>query len=346
MRSYKEIADIVREQGDAILERRKIRAQRIKRISCAVSGLCAALIICAAVWNNSALQKAPDLGQSHIEPVTEASSVTTEKASEVTSALTSTVGTTAAKTTVQTTVAVTASSAVHTTANTVQTTVNTVQTTPISSAVTGSPVTTGSTVTTNSPTITSTVQVSAVSTTDTGAIEVMPVTTTRPHGNNTSTDEGISTQNTKETVIIVPVSTTVPEITVPTTQSITTTKALVMTETTSATDGSAITTSAQVISDPGTVIVEAPDEETIKKYFNEISFNGRTYSYSCTVSEPTPELTDYMPFESYKLRAAGESEDKIITATAVLYMPEEGEKDHVWLKFDKKSEYCLYTEAD
>ncbi|MBR5683799.1 MAG: hypothetical protein IKW96_11110 [Ruminococcus sp.] len=101
MRSYKEIADIVREQGDAILERRKIRAQRIKKISCAVSGLCAAVIVGVAVWHNSSLKKDPGFSGDDIVTSAATEAVTAETSAEVTTTA-STVRTTAAKTTVST----------------------------------------------------------------------------------------------------------------------------------------------------------------------------------------------------------------------------------------------------
>jgi cytoskeletal protein RodZ len=47
---YKEMAEIVTKEVDAILERKRIRSMRIKRISLTASGLCAAVLVCFGVW--------------------------------------------------------------------------------------------------------------------------------------------------------------------------------------------------------------------------------------------------------------------------------------------------------
>ena len=49
MRSYKEIADIVREKGNTILEQKKKRTLCIKKVSFPISGLCAAILVCFGV---------------------------------------------------------------------------------------------------------------------------------------------------------------------------------------------------------------------------------------------------------------------------------------------------------
>ena len=45
MKSYEETIASVFAKGDAILESKRIRARRIKRISCTVTGLCAAAVV-------------------------------------------------------------------------------------------------------------------------------------------------------------------------------------------------------------------------------------------------------------------------------------------------------------
>ena len=54
------IAERVFEKGDDILEQRKKRAAKIRHISYAVSGLCAALIVCVGAWHFSSSMKKPD----------------------------------------------------------------------------------------------------------------------------------------------------------------------------------------------------------------------------------------------------------------------------------------------
>ena len=58
MKTYDETIASVFAKGDAILERRKIRALRIKRISLAASGLCAAAIVGFSVLHNNAAREA------------------------------------------------------------------------------------------------------------------------------------------------------------------------------------------------------------------------------------------------------------------------------------------------
>lgn len=58
---YKEMAEIVKARGDKILEEKRIRAVRIRRITTAVSSICAAAAVCFGVWHNSTIKKAmPD----------------------------------------------------------------------------------------------------------------------------------------------------------------------------------------------------------------------------------------------------------------------------------------------
>lgn len=54
------IAERVFEKGDDILEQRKKRAAKIRHISYAVSGLCAALIVCVGAWHFSFSMKMPN----------------------------------------------------------------------------------------------------------------------------------------------------------------------------------------------------------------------------------------------------------------------------------------------
>lgn len=111
MMDYKEMAEMVTREVDAILERKKIRATRIKKVSLAVSGLCAAVIVCVGAWHFSSNMKKPDDGFkgsgiiSEIETTT-ANAVTTAKVTTVTADTTETI---AAKTTTKPTTAITTS---------------------------------------------------------------------------------------------------------------------------------------------------------------------------------------------------------------------------------------------
>jgi len=322
MRSYKEIADIVREQGDAILGRRKIRARRIKRISCAVSGLCAAVIIGAAVWHNSALRNVtgPDSVKIPSEITTETAAVTTEAAAVTTA---STVVTEARITSAKT--------ATTRTSVTTQTAINDVQTST-KNAVTYQPVTTAIPVrTTTAAVITGTSNVNAQTTT----------LTERP-GNTSATDPHGGEEIAPATTEPCNLTGTVPTVSEITSQ--TTTIAEISPEdgpvTTSNTGASEIIVTT--VPEEGSTVIAVSDEEAIKEHFSEITFSQRTYTYDRSV-DYKPDLTMYMPFDNYWLQAVDETSGTAYTAKTQLYMPETGEKDHIWLKFDKKKEYCLYT---
>ena len=75
MTDYKQIADLVIKEGDAILERKRIRAIMVKRVSLSASGLCAAGIIGIGVWHNNNIKNAIH----HDDPsvITEISQTTT-----------------------------------------------------------------------------------------------------------------------------------------------------------------------------------------------------------------------------------------------------------------------------
>lgn len=95
MMDYKEMAEIVTREVDAILERKKIRAMRIKKVSLAVSGLCAAVIVGVGAWRISSDIKKPDdsFNGSGIVSETEtttANAVTTAKVTTVTAYATET----------------------------------------------------------------------------------------------------------------------------------------------------------------------------------------------------------------------------------------------------------------
>ena len=170
MRSYKEIADIVREQGDAILERRRIRAQRIKRISCAVSGLCAAVIIGVAVWHNSSFIKSPDdiIGQLPTETSAASAAETTETVTEAAA-----VTTTVSSVSVTKTAPASVTSAVSTNTEVI-TSVRTSQVIMSGTSAVRTALTTATTVNENSA--------EYMNTTNTSVQAVAPVSTAR-HGN-------------------------------------------------------------------------------------------------------------------------------------------------------------------
>ena len=54
------VAERIFENGDKILEQRNKRAAKIRHISYAVSGLCAAVIVCVGVWHFSSSMKMPN----------------------------------------------------------------------------------------------------------------------------------------------------------------------------------------------------------------------------------------------------------------------------------------------
>ena len=58
MTDYKQIADLVIKEGDAILERKRRRAIMVKRVSLSASGLCAAVIVGLGVWHNNNIKNA------------------------------------------------------------------------------------------------------------------------------------------------------------------------------------------------------------------------------------------------------------------------------------------------
>ena len=72
------IAERVFEKGDDILEQRKKRAAKIRHISYAVSGLCAALIVCVGVWHFSSSMKMPNENFHGSEIISETEPDTTE----------------------------------------------------------------------------------------------------------------------------------------------------------------------------------------------------------------------------------------------------------------------------
>ena len=85
MKSYEETIASVFEKGDAILESRRIRALRIKRISAAVSGICAAAIIGFGVLHNNAAKEAihsPVSNENIISETASGTQVTTVSAAD------------------------------------------------------------------------------------------------------------------------------------------------------------------------------------------------------------------------------------------------------------------------
>jgi hypothetical protein len=95
MMDYKEMAEIVTKEVDAILERKRIRAMRIKRVSLTASGLCAAVLVCFGIWKFRPSIKDPK-GYDNTDIATTA--VTTTETAEMTTQTTSLPITTAAKT--------------------------------------------------------------------------------------------------------------------------------------------------------------------------------------------------------------------------------------------------------
>lgn len=50
MKSYDDISNRIMKRGDEILEKRRVKAVRIKHTAYAVSGLCAAVLVCFGIW--------------------------------------------------------------------------------------------------------------------------------------------------------------------------------------------------------------------------------------------------------------------------------------------------------
>lgn len=105
MMDYKEMAEIVTKEVDAILERKRIRAMRIKRVSLTVSGLCAAVLVCFGIWKiRPSLKDNNGFHDDNIVITTVTTAETMEMTTKTTSLLTDTVKTekttSSAKTTV------------------------------------------------------------------------------------------------------------------------------------------------------------------------------------------------------------------------------------------------------
>lgn len=94
MMDYKEMAEIVTKEVDAILERKRIRAMRIKRVSLTASGLCAAVLVSFGVWKlRPSLENKNNFDDTNIVITTVTTAETTETTTQTTSRFT-----TAAKT--------------------------------------------------------------------------------------------------------------------------------------------------------------------------------------------------------------------------------------------------------
>ncbi|MCR5600370.1 MAG: hypothetical protein K6G33_06510 [Ruminococcus sp.] len=76
---YKTMADIVKSRGDRILEEKRVRRIRIRRITTGAAAMCAAAIISFGIWHNDPVKNPPPIG--FISDTTEAP---TETASSVT----------------------------------------------------------------------------------------------------------------------------------------------------------------------------------------------------------------------------------------------------------------------
>ena len=86
MMDYKQMAEIVTKEVDAILERKKRRAILIKRISITASGLCAAAIVGIGVWHSRDIK--PSLEHSDIPVISETPETTQKSDTAVTETVT------------------------------------------------------------------------------------------------------------------------------------------------------------------------------------------------------------------------------------------------------------------
>ena len=201
MMDYKEMAEIVTREVDAILERKKIRALRIKKISLAVSGLCATVIVGVGAWHFSSDIKKPDDGFkgsgiiSETETTT-ANAVTTAKVTTVTADTTETktTETTAKATTVITTSEVAKGTARMTSA----VSAITVRTT---ASVTQQPQTTAKTTSANTSATAATTSIQNVTTSKAITTSIIPSTFTPTTGVFTvgTTTQGATTATTTQT---------------------------------------------------------------------------------------------------------------------------------------------------
>ncbi|MCQ2460490.1 MAG: hypothetical protein MJ081_08990, partial [Ruminococcus sp.] len=108
MMSYKEMAEIVTKEVDAILERRRIRKQRIKIAVTALSGMCAVAVIGAVIYSGASPKQltAPPTNsgiivtENETKPVSEKTETTTKSviATAVTTGATNTNKTTTVQT--------------------------------------------------------------------------------------------------------------------------------------------------------------------------------------------------------------------------------------------------------
>jgi|GEM_PF-2700562 len=196
MMDYKQMAEIVTKEVDAILERKKRRAILIKRISITASGLCAAAIVGIGVWHSREIK--PSLEHSDI-PVISETSETTQQSSEYSETATSSIIT--ADATTET--AVTSSEYDITSASetslsstvTVNTDVSSESTSE--SATTKNNFTTQTTSTSTEKAVTSTSYVTAKTSTTRAITTTMPVsTTTRTTTKVTVTTAPYSTRQT------------------------------------------------------------------------------------------------------------------------------------------------------
>ncbi|WP_028518964.1 hypothetical protein [Ruminococcus flavefaciens] len=89
MMDYKEMAEIVTKEVDAILERKRIRAMRIKRVSLTASGLCAAVLVSFGVWKlRPSLENKNNFDDTNIVITTVTTAETTETTTQTTSRFT------------------------------------------------------------------------------------------------------------------------------------------------------------------------------------------------------------------------------------------------------------------
>ena len=176
MRSYEEISNRIMERGDKLIESRKVRAAKIRHTSYAVSGMCAAAIAGIGVWHIASNMKKPDDGfnGSGIISATETVTENTTAADNTTKA-----GATETTTAKKTTAVTTDKKATETTAaEPVSTTAVTTDKIPV--RVTSA---TESTVRPNPSVTTTGVNESGVVTTSGNtSVEITPVTTKAPTG--------------------------------------------------------------------------------------------------------------------------------------------------------------------
>lgn len=272
------VAERIFENGDKLLEERKRKAAKIRHISYAVSGLCAAVIVCVGVRHFSSSMKMPNDNFHGSEIISETEPATTEintsNVIEQTTTQTAII-TTKTKSATQTTVTTSNAPQIGTSSQ-----ITTAHTTHILPTTTVQTITNQTAAVNTSETTTKTVTLPVTTTVQCNVTRTVPITTTiemRATAIVTTTHEGAA---------IFPVTTTIrDEVSVPVSTTVVTT----ITELNSFFMNS---TATLVINDNDESIFYEKQNEIISKDLIE----GFIFAYYVQITKP-----DETPPTSYKL---------------------------------------------